>query len=372
MRVEIVHRQVEPPGDERARPGTRADTRAVDQRVAAPGARDHPSNGSAASARGAELGPLVAQGAPVKARTSATSTAAPNGPRPDARAAAPTARQRARRGRRAAATPARPTWRSLGGRAAPRPHAGPRRRRPARPPPPRPPPPAPPRRPGSAGCPRSRSASSPRRSRPTPPRPGRSAARAPPSTTAPITAAISAGQVRIVAVSAETARTGIDSSFALPGDGTPRAVCEAPSAPPAPITSGPEPQQRHDHGRGDHRAAIRAPQPEPVRGQERPRFRAHQRRGRDQRERGAVASVQVRDHRPQHRRGQQALGVPERGVEQPPRRERDRQRRRPARPATRRAGRRARTRRTREQAAGARDDQPQRGRTRRRAARTRP
>ena len=68
----------------------------------------------------------------------------------------------------------------------------------------------------------------------------------------------------------------------------------------------------------------------------------------------------MRDDRPQHRRGEQALRVAERGVEQPPRAERHRQRGHHARDAPGQPlPERVRTG-EREQAARARDEQPQR------------
>ncbi len=127
---------------------------------------------------------------------------------------------------------------------------------------------------------------------------------------------------------------------------------------------GAEPQQRDDRGGRDHGAAIltAAPEPDPVEPEKRPGLGAHQGGGGRAGQRGAGVAGQVRDHRPEHGRAEQALRVAERGVEQPPGRQRHRGHGRRSRPATREP----RPEHVRapqgQQPSGAGDDHPQRGR----------
>ena len=89
------------------------------------------------------------------------------------------------------------------------------------------------------------------------------------------------------------------------------------SSQPTAIAAKPE-RRRH--------AVALAPQPQPVEPEERPHLRPQQPGGDGERERRAAAAGEVREHRPQHRGRQPALGVAERGVEQPPRAQRHHER----------------------------------------------
>ena len=98
-----------------------------------------------------------------------------------------------------------------------------------------------------------------------------------------------------------------------------------------------EAQRRRD-------AVALPPQPQPVEAEERPHLRPQQPGGDAERERRAAAPGEVREHAPQHRGGEPALGVAERAVEQPPRAERHHERGDRPRRAGPRAAPRARTR----------------------------
>ena len=210
--VEVAQRQVEPPRDERARRGCSCGSASSAASASVPPARAiTPSNAPAAAARESSSRNWSRRSPAVTARR----------PR---RAAARRSRRSRRRVARGGPSRDSPHRRRRG---APRPRP-PARRRARR------------RRRGSAGCRRSprsvitatiaTQAAAPRR---------RARGGGPPSTAAS-SAAISAGSVNERRGVAEQRRaTGTSASFALPGLGMPRAVLEAPSAPPAPSTSGP-------------------------------------------------------------------------------------------------------------------------------------
>ena len=127
----------------------------------------------------------------------------------------------------------------------------------------------------------------------------------------------------------------------------------------------PEPEHGEDAERGaqlGHRRLARAPQPEHVEADERPRLGPHQPARDREPERHPRSPVEVRQDRPQGRGGEDRLAVAERGVEEPPvgdghRRRGDHAGERAGEPV-------AEHRRARqgEQAACARDEQPQDGR----------
>ncbi len=81
-----------------------------------------------------------------------------------------------------------------------------------------------------------------------------------------------------------------------------------------------------DEPGGRRQAVPLPPQPQPVEAQERPHLGPQQAGGDAERERRAPAPREMREHGPEHRGGEPALGVAERAVEQPPRAERHHQR----------------------------------------------